>query len=173
LSKLVANRGKKVLELLDRSGMHLHSLLAKVTLSEDVVGDLMQELFIKLSQSKGFGRAKDPFAYAYRAAINLAFDWRRRQKVKVQSLDEDCLVAGDQPSALGEMIRAEELEQVLEATSRLGELAREVIVMHYIEQESYEEIGRRLSRKPQHLRSVSAKAMAKLRALLAGGEMAE
>jgi RNA polymerase sigma factor (sigma-70 family) len=64
------------------------------------------------------------------------------------------------------MVRAEELEQVLDVMSRLNDLAREVIVMRYIEQESYEEIAQRLGKKPQHIRSVSAKAMARLRELL-------
>jgi RNA polymerase sigma factor (sigma-70 family) len=65
------------------------------------------------------------------------------------------------------MIRAEELEQVLDATAKLNDLARNVVVMRYIEQASYEEIGRRLARKPQHIRSVCAKAMAQLREMLA------
>ena len=65
------------------------------------------------------------------------------------------------------MIRDEELEQVLDATSRLTDLARDVVVMRYIEQVSYEEIGRRLGKKPQHMRSVCAKAMAQLREMLA------
>jgi RNA polymerase sigma-70 factor (ECF subfamily) len=164
----MADRQEKVLDLLDNSGMRLHGLLARLTLREDVVGDLMQELFIRLSKSKGFAKARDPLAYAYRAAMNLAFEWRRRRKVQVVSLNEDCLPAGHQPSALGEMVRAEELQQLLEATAQLDELAREVVVMHYIEQVPYEEIGRRLSKKPQYLRSVSAKAIARLRMLLAG-----
>jgi RNA polymerase sigma factor (sigma-70 family) len=64
------------------------------------------------------------------------------------------------------MIRAEELQRVLDATSQLGSLAREVVVMHYIEQKPYEEIGRLLGKKPQYLRSLSSKALARLRALL-------
>ena len=66
------------------------------------------------------------------------------------------------------MTRAEELAQVLDVMPRLSDLAREVVVMHYIEQESYEEIAQRLGKKSQHIRSVSAKALAKLRQLLTG-----
>jgi len=79
--------------------------------------------------------------------------------------EENC-PATDAPSAAGKMIRAEELEQVLDATSKLTDLARDVVVMRYIEQASYEEIGQRLGKKPQHIRSVCAKAMAKLREML-------
>jgi len=152
---------------LDTCGERLHALLTRLTLSEDIVGDLMQELFIRLSQSKGLDRAKDPFAYAYRAAINLAFEWRRKQKRRIQSLDQDCAAADNQPSALGGMIRKEQLQKVLNATSKLSDLARDVVVLHYIEQESYEDIGRRLGKNHRHIRSVASKAMARIRELLA------
>ena len=170
MSKIVNDRQKKVLELLDTSGVRLHALLARLTLSEEAVGDLMQELFIRLSNSSGLEKANNSFAYAYRAAINLAFEWRKKSKVKFQPLDEDCLPVENNPSPLAGMVRAEELAQVLDVMPRLNELAREVVVMHYIEQESYDEIAQRLGKKPQHIRSVSAKALARLRQLLTGAK---
>jgi RNA polymerase sigma-70 factor (ECF subfamily) len=159
-------RQKKILQLLDTSGPRLHRLLARLTRREDVVGDLLQELFLRLWNSKAFDKAEDPFAYAYRAAINLAFEWRRQQKIRRQSLDGNCPVAQDNSSALGKMIQDEEIEQILDATSKLADLARDVVVMRYIEQYSYEEIGRSLGKKPQYMRSVCAKAMTQLREIL-------
>jgi len=162
----VKKQHQKAMELLNTSGARLHALLGRLTLSEDVVGDLVQELFIRLCRSRGFDKAKDPFAYAYRVAINLAFEWRRSSRPKLQSLDDNCPAAEDSRSCLDVMIQAEELQQVLDATSQLSSLARDVVVMHYIEQEPYQEIGRRLGKKPQYLRSLSAKALARLRVLL-------
>jgi RNA polymerase sigma-70 factor (ECF subfamily) len=159
-------RQQKILQLLDVSGPRLHRHLARLTRREDIVGDLLQELFLRLWNSKGFDKAKDPFAYAYRAAINLAFEWRRRQQIRSQPLEGNCAVAEDNSSVLGKMVQAEELEQILDATSKLTDLARDVVVMRYIEQDSYKEIAERLGKKPQHLRSVCAKAMAQLRELL-------
>ena len=144
----------------------MHRLLARLTLSEDVVGDLLQELFIRLWNSKAFDKAEDPSSYAYRAAINLAFEWRRRRKKSFRSIEADCLQKERSSSVLGKMIQNEELQQVLDATSRLTDLARDVVVMHYIEQESYEEIAQRLGKKPQYLRALNAKAIARLRELL-------
>ena len=163
----MTNRQIRVLELLDTCGERLHGLLTRLTLSEDIVGDLMQELFIRLSQSKGLDKAKDPLAYAYQAAINLAFEWRRKQKRRLQSLDQDCAAADNNPSALGGIIRKEQLQKVLNATAKLNDLARDVVVMRYIEQESYENIGRRLGKNHRHVRSVASKALAKIRQLLA------
>jgi RNA polymerase sigma-70 factor (ECF subfamily) len=158
-------RQQKILQLLDVSGPRLHRLLARLTRREDVVGDLLQELFLRLWNSKAFDKAEDPFAYAYRSTINLGFEWRRQQQV-CQAMQKDCLAEQNDSSALEKMIRAEELEQILDATSKLNVLARDVVVMRYIEQDSYEEIAERLGKKPRHLRSVCAKAMAQLRELL-------
>ncbi len=165
--QFLIERQKKILQLLDMSGERLHRLLGRLTRREDVVGDLLQELFIRLWNSKAFDKAEDPFAYAYRAAINLAFEWLRKQKATCQLLEENCPAANDCSLALGKMIQAEELEQVLNATSKLTDLARDVVVMRYIEQASYEEIAQRLGKKPQYMRALCAKAMARLRELLA------
>ncbi len=163
----MSDRQEKVLELLDTSGAHLHALLGRLTLDGHATGDLMQELFIRLSNSSGFDRAKNPFSYAYKAAINLAFEWRRKRNINYQPLEDDCLPPDPEPSALERMIRTEELNQILDATSQLSELARNVVVMRYIEQLSYEEIAQRLGKKPHYLRSVTAKALARLQTLLA------
>ena len=165
--QFLIERQRKILQLLDTSGVDLHRLLARLTLREDVVGDLLQELFIRLCNSKAFDKAENPFAYAHRAAMNLAFEWRRKRKIICQPLEENCLAAENGSSSLGKMIQAEELEQILNATSKLTDLARNVVVMHYIEQESYEEIAQRLGKKPQYMRSLCSKAMARLRELLA------
>jgi hypothetical protein len=109
--KFLIERQKKILQLLDVSGARLHRFLARLTLREDVVGDLLQELFIRLCNSKAFDKAEDPFAYAYRVAMNLAFEWRRGRKTTCQLLEENCLAAKGGSSALGKMIQAEELEQ--------------------------------------------------------------
>ena len=75
----MTDRQAKVMTLLDDSGFALRAVLFKITLSEHVAGDLMQQLFIRLYESGGFSQSKDSFAYAWRAAVNLAFDWQRRQ----------------------------------------------------------------------------------------------
>jgi RNA polymerase sigma factor (sigma-70 family) len=161
-------RQRKVLELLDSHGERLHALIAKLTQSQDITGDLMQELFIRLSNSRSFDKARDSFAYAYRTAMNVAFDWRRRSKPRSQPLNDDCTVIANRPSVMAEMVKAEELEEVLDAMAKLSDLGRDVVVMHYIEQEPYEQVANRLGKNPQHVRSVSSKAIARLRELLTG-----
>lgn len=160
------DRQERVLRLLDTAGVRLHALLGRLTLDSHATGDLMQELFIRLSKSSKFDRAKNPYAYAWQAAINLAFEWRRKRKFKYQQLEEDCSPPDAEPSVLDRMIRTEELNQILDATAQLSELGGSVLVMRYIEQMSYENIAQRLRKKPQYLRSVSSKALARLQVVL-------
>jgi RNA polymerase sigma factor (sigma-70 family) len=159
------DRQKKILQLFDASGPRLHRLLGRLTLREDEAGDLLQELFLRLWNSRSFDRTKYPFSYAYRAAINLAFEWRRDRKLSSRPLGDDC-PAKIGSSALGKMIAAEELGQILDATMQLTDLACDVVVMHYIEQESYDQIAKRLGKKPQYLRALNAKAVVRLREIL-------
>ncbi len=162
----MTDRYTKVLELLDAEGPHLHRLLTRLTRREDVTGDLLQELVIRLCRSRRLEKAQDPGAYAYRAAVNLAFEWRRRQRVCAPQTAEKRDAPAVAPSPLGAVIEEEEVERVLDATARLRDVARDALILRYVEEMSYEEIGRRLGKKPQHVRSLTSKALAQLRLLL-------
>jgi len=162
----VEERQKTVLKILEKTGPKLYALLAKLTLSQDMVGDLMQELFLRLLKSKGLDEARDPFAYAHRSAVNLAFEWRKKQKNKHLSLNSNLVTEKQNPSTINMIIERENLEKVLNATAKLKEPAREVVIMHYIEQQSYDQIALRMGKKPQHIRSICSKAMARIRETL-------
>ena len=164
---VLRNRYLKVLKLLENSGESLLGLLGRLTQDEHAAGDLLQALFIRLSGSNGFVDARDPAAYARRAAINLAFEWRRSQKQNHLPLNDDALTSAKETSTLDNMIRTEDLQQILDATSQLSELAGQVVVMRFIEQQSYDQIARQLGKKPQHLRAECSKALSYLRELLA------
>ena len=161
-----------ILDLLDTRGRSLHRLLARLTRCEHATSDLMQELFVRLSQSSGTRQARHLYAYAWRTAMNLAFEWRRRQKITLSPLEQTDLPDNSQPSALGQMIRDEQIERLLEATSKLDEPARSVVVMRFIEQQSYEQIAERLGKKPAHLRSLCSKSLARLRSVLSENDSA-
>jgi RNA polymerase sigma-70 factor (ECF subfamily) len=162
----MTDRREMVLELLDTEGPRLHALLARLTRREEAAGDLLQELVIRLYRSRALEGARDPFAYAYRAAANLAFEWRRSQRARRQSECRNGAAPATAPSPLGAVIEEEELERVLDAAARLHDVARDAVLLRYLEQMSYEEIARRLGKKPQHVRSLTSKALAQLRVLL-------
>ena len=113
-----------------------------------------------------FDRASKPYAYAWKAAANLAFDWRRRQKIKLKPLPQTNLPDEHSATALAEMIQEEQFDQVLQCTTKLNELSRHVVLMRYIEQASYEQIAERLGKDPGHMRTLCSKAIHQLRQLL-------
>jgi RNA polymerase sigma-70 factor (ECF subfamily) len=151
-------RQKRLLELLEESGPSLHVLLARLTLREDAAGDLMQELFLKLSQSSGLDRARNRDAFARKAAINLAFDWRRKQKHCEVSLEKVAEPADTGETVVNDLIRREELAEVLSAVGRLNKASRDSVVMRYIDDKSYDYIAEQLQMTPHHIRALCHRA---------------
>ena len=160
------NRHEILLQLLEKSGARLHTLLTRLTLREDVAEELMQELFIKLSNTNDLNDVKNLSAYARRAAINLAFDWRRSNKHNHLGLDRLQEPASNDNSPLANMVQTEQLEQVLETIDRLNKASREVLVMRYIEEQSTDDIAEQLRKTPHQVRALCSKAMKHLRDIL-------
>ena len=172
-ASLMGERHKELLELLDKSGASLYTLLNRLTLREETAEELMQELFIKLSNSRGFKKSASRDAYARRAAINLAFDWRRKYRQKLQSPAEVCGQASppdghvsNESSPLSKLIRTEELEEILNTIGQLKNSWRQAIVMRYIQEQSYDNIAEQMKKTPHHVRALCSKAMNRLRDLL-------
>jgi RNA polymerase sigma-70 factor (ECF subfamily) len=159
-----------LLTILDRHGAELHALLTRLTLRAGVAEDLLQELFLKLRCADGFARATDRTAYAFRAAIHLACDWRRARRHTEHLRTEPPAAAA---SPLARLIDAEELEQVLDALPSLPESGRTVLVLRYLQHQEYAEIARRLGKTEHQVRGLCSKALGQLRAVLLPGRASE
>ncbi len=156
----------EVLVLLADHGTRLHALLARLTLRNDVAEDLMQELFLRLSRPGGFSRAKDPVAYAFRSATNLAFDWLRAQK-RLPGTEPTCdQLRGHDPPPLTELVDREQLQCVLDTLGKLPKRSRDIVIMRYLQQQSYEEIGKLLGKTSHQARGLCHKALDRLRRLI-------
>jgi RNA polymerase sigma factor (sigma-70 family) len=161
----LADRQKELLELLDKSGASLYTLLTRLTLREDIAEELMQELFIKLNKS-GFDKVRNQYAYARKTAINLAFEWRRNQKLNSVGLDQISEPASNDSSPLNKLIRTEELEEILNAIGKLNKVPREAFVMRYVQQEPYDFIAEQLGKTVHHIRALCSRASNRLRYIL-------
>ena len=164
------SRQEQLIGLLERAGGELHGLLLRLTLQPDAAEDLMQDLFIKLSRSNGWMRARDPQAYACRAAINLAFNWRRDRRRKRLTDRTPADPIDDAPSPLVRLIRNEQLQSIFDAMDRLSVLARQAVVLHYIQQEDVDTVARQLGKTPHQVRAICSKALRRLRQLTAQRE---
>jgi len=162
----LADRQKELLELLDKSGANLYALLTRLTLREDIAEELMQELFIKLNNKNRFDKVRNRYAYARKTAINLAFEWRRNQKLHPVRLDQISEPASSDSPPLNKLIRTEELDEILNAIGKLNKVPREAFVMRYIQQEPYDYIAEQLGKTVHHIRALCSRASNRLRYIL-------
>lgn len=153
---------ERLLKVLDEHGPRLHRLLVRLTLRADAAEDLLQDLFLKLRKSNGFGRAHDAAGYAVRAAVNLAFDWRRaKQRRPELPLTSDPAAA---PSdLLAGLTRRDDLEQLLVALAELPDGMRDCLVLRYLEQMEADDAAVVLGKTAHQVRALCAKGIAKLR----------
>jgi RNA polymerase sigma factor (sigma-70 family) len=162
----VRDQTTKLARLVEAEGERLYGLLARLTLRKDVADDLLQELVVRLSQSAGFQRADNPLAYARRAAIHLAFDWRRQGKARRRAEPLDTEPEVPAHDALGALVDREELEEVLAALGWLSQLSRSCLVLRYIEQLSYLEVAQQLDVTPHQARAACHKGIRRLRKVM-------
>jgi RNA polymerase sigma-70 factor (ECF subfamily) len=149
-----------LLSLLESEGPRLHALLARITLSAHAAEDLMQDLFLKLAASPAFAAARDPAAYARRAAIHLAYDWRRSQPPSA-SLAAD--PSDPAPPPFAALSDHEQWSRLLDHAAALPELTREAFARHYLQHESFAAIAASLDKTPHQIRALCHKAIAFLR----------
>ena len=156
----------RILKFLQTDGPALHALLVRLTLRHEIAEELMQELFIRLYKSDSYARASDPDGYAFRTAINLAFDWRRARARNPQParLTGEPIAAAKPP--LNRLVEAEQLAEVLDAIEQLSESYRYAFVMRCIQEQPYETIAAELGKTSHQVRALCHKALNQLRALL-------
>ena len=150
-----------LLHLLETDGRRLHRLLTRLTLRADAADDLLQDLFLRLRSSAGFGKATDPAAFAVRTAVNLAFDWRRqrRRRREVGEVPDHAI----RSDPLAKLMEREELNRVLTALTELSESVRTCLVLRYLEQMDADEVGRLLGKTAHQVRALCAKGLVRLR----------
>jgi RNA polymerase sigma factor (sigma-70 family) len=151
-------------QLLDAHGRGLHALLLRMTLDREAAAELFQDLFARLAGSTGFAEAADFPAFAYRAAMNLAHDWRRRRwRVPIMSpLPEQLIDPNASPPGC-----SAELARVLDAVGQLAPAARDAICLRYLQQMSYDELGQTIGRSAHQARALCHAGIARVRRLLA------
>ncbi len=148
-----------LLSLLEKHGAELHALFTRLTLRTGIAEDLMQDLFLKLRKADGLSRAANPRAYLFRAAMHLAFDWRRAQR-PTEAVRHEPVTPAESP--LEGLIHAEMLEQVLDAMTALSELTRQAVVLRYLQQANYPAIAEQLGKTEHQAQAVSRRGLEQL-----------
>jgi RNA polymerase sigma-70 factor (ECF subfamily) len=159
-------RQSAILKLLDRDGRAIYARLWRLTGSADAAEDLLQDLVLRLSQSRGFDAADRPGAFAHRVATNLALDWRRAERRRKRLAEQTTHRRPAAPAAPGPAEQAQAGERVAAMLNALAELRpqdREVLTMRYLDELDYESMARRLGKTAHQVRGLCAGAMRRLR----------
>jgi RNA polymerase sigma-70 factor, ECF subfamily len=126
-------------------------------IAEDLTQNVYLKALEKINQLKGNGSFT---AWLYAIARNVIADYYR-SKNKTISLQ---LIGEIADSGNGHNIESKEtLEETLKALETLNEEEREVIVLHCVEEYSFEEIAKLTKKSPGALRILKHRALGKLK----------
>lgn len=120
--------------------------------SRDEAEDVLQDLFLRLGRVEAAGDLRDPAAYIFRMALNLARD-RRRERGRASARDAQWVntnyqMAGnepvlDQPSAETAYNARQRIAAVQRALESLSPQCRRVFQLHKFEGLSHQEVAER------------------------------
>ena len=133
--------------------------------------DLTQETLLRVHGSLGRFDPTQPFAgWLFGIAAHVCRDWLRwRGRRREQASDTVEGVQGGKSPA-DEAAAAEERERVARAVRRLPAKYREVVVLHYLEEMSYEDVAAALRIRPDAARRRALRAREMLQRYLGGHE---
>src|ERR1700722_18807513 len=141
----------------------LHALLLRLAQRDDVAADLLHELILKLHRSAAFSNAREPGAYARRAAINMAMDWRRsnRRRGTQERMPSELPTTDSGPDESAEA--ADSVAAILDTVAELSPLSRDAFLLRYVQQESYERVGEIIGRTAHQARGICHAAVKSVR----------
>jgi RNA polymerase sigma-70 factor (ECF subfamily) len=128
-------------ELVERYSPRLRYYLRKVLASADAAEDALQDVWLDVFRS--LPRLANPQAlraWLYRIARDQAFTRLRKASRREGPLDETAVV--DPTSAEENDFSPEDAARIHDALDKLREEQREVLVLRFLEEMSYEEIAR-------------------------------
>lgn len=110
---------------------------------DEEIEDQVEEVLIKTYQNiQGFETNKKFSSWIYRIAHNLAIDFMKKSKLKITLIeDKEELIEKEEKLMEDLMIESERKKLVAEAVSKLEIKYKEVVLLYFFENKSYEEIS--------------------------------
>ncbi len=120
----------------------IYLVLLKYVRNRDDAKDLTQETFVKAYNSLAKFRGESGFyTWFYRIAINLAINFKSRDKTTAfQSIEESTLTYAEKP-ATDRLLNKEISQKIDDAVKILPERQKMVFVLRYYEERPYSEIS--------------------------------
>jgi len=152
-------------EIVNRYEKKVFFIIKRMLNDDDEIADATQEVFIKVHSSlKGFRGDANLYTYIYRIATNVAISYLRKRKVRaVVRLDEtitNILTGGNEPQREADQSELKKL--VAQAVTALPVQQRQVFILRFYEELSYEEIAQVMRRSVGALKANYFHAMKKI-----------
>lgn len=163
-------------ELFDRYAKTLYMFVFRICGKEEIIEDVLQETFIKIwKKIKYYTFGENTFkSWIFTIARNTTIDHLRKKKIAVLSdFDTDdgynyvTETAIDQETIPENLIeKAENQKLVKKVLDSLPEIDREILILHYQEDMTFENIGKILNKPLNTVKSRHRRAVLKLRDFL-------
>jgi len=162
-------------ELIARHLSGVYSFAVRLVGESQAAQDISQEVFVKVWRSmKSFDPAQATFkTWLMRIARNACVDYlRKRKSIPLSVFDTEDgnaltdTLADESISAEEELARLADSREVMGAVERLPEPQREVLLLHYQNGLTFEEIGEVLSASPNTVKSRHRRALHRLRQMV-------
>ena len=137
---------------------YIGSVLHDYVAAEDLASETFLRLLIKKPK---FGEEGQLASWLYKTARNLAFDAHRRGKY--EDADAEIPESADEEELLGVVLQNERQKMLHEAMKGLKEEYREVLLLLYFSELSYEEAGRAMKKNQAQIRNLAYRAKQSLK----------
>ena len=160
-----AGNDRAFTEIVNRFEKKVFFVIKRMLNDDDETADATQEVFIKVHDSlKRFRGDANLYTYIYRIATNVAISYLRKRKVRaVVRLDEtitNILASSNEPQREADQRELKKL--VAQAVAALPVQQRQVFVLRFYEELSYEEIAQVMRRSVGALKANYFHAMKKI-----------
>ena len=141
------------------------------TSSREEAEDLTQQVFVRAWEAlPQFEFKKNPFSsWLYSIARNLITDFYRKKKPDFSLDSENALEMPDNLDLTERLIIQDEVRQVFEAINQLPLEQKDLLLLRFVDDLSYDEIASIMNKSPLTLRVIQHRALKRLKELMGEG----
>jgi len=141
------------------------------TSSREEAEDLTQQVFVRAWEAlPQFEFKKNPFSsWLYSIARNLITDFYRKKKPDFSLDSENALEMPDDLDLTERLIIQDEVRQVFEAINQLPLEQKDLLLLRFVDDLSYDEIASIMNKSPLTLRVIQHRALKRLKELMGEG----
>ena len=141
------------------------------TSSREEAEDLTQQVFVRAWEAlPQFEFKKNPFSsWLYSIARNLITDFYRKKKPDFSLDSENALEMPDNLDLTERLIIQDEIRQVFEAINQLPLEQKDLLLLRFVDDLSYDEIASIMNKSPLTLRVIQHRALKRLKELMGEG----